>query len=243
MAFTLGQTINLKSVVTAGLPGRRARPDCGDRDRVRVYRGRPAARRNGHRWSGCLQHCRQLRSGSSSRGPGRYLVCADRGSRHRAGGRVGDRHRGPDTALDRVVVQASDQRESRGLASKDNRRRLLPPVTLSDRDLVAVQLGLTIQPGLRSPAAGVARHATTWCINQLSGGHGYTRARQLCGSGLHGFRLWYSDGAAAVGWIHPPRRLRARSCRRLPTRLLGAPMSVIGRRFTFLTGRSVSEKN
>ena len=49
------------------------------------------------------------------------VVRAGRRSRDRPGGRVGDRHRDPDAAPDLVVVQASDQRESRSLASKGNR--------------------------------------------------------------------------------------------------------------------------
>ncbi len=46
MAFTLGQTINLRSVVTAGVPGRHARHHGGRRHRVRLHPRRQTAGRH-----------------------------------------------------------------------------------------------------------------------------------------------------------------------------------------------------
>ena len=70
MAFTLGQTINLKSVVTAGVPGHRSWFDGARRDRLCLHRRRPVARRNRHCRSGGLQHGRQFGSGAAGGGAG-----------------------------------------------------------------------------------------------------------------------------------------------------------------------------
>ena len=81
MAFTLGQTINL-TVRRHGRPsGRGARPDGGRRHRLRVHRGRPAARRIGHRRRGGVQHGGQF--GGRAAGGGAWPIRRSRRSQRR----------------------------------------------------------------------------------------------------------------------------------------------------------------
>ena len=107
MAFTLGQTINLKSVVTAGIPGVVLGRDGARGHRLRLHRRRSSARRHGHRRRRRLEHRRKFRRGPTSRGPGRSVVRRRRRRGHRSSGGFGDRHGHPDAAADVVVVPSS----------------------------------------------------------------------------------------------------------------------------------------
>ena len=75
MAFTLGQTINLASVVTAGIPGVLLGRDRARRDRLRVHPGRSAARRKRRGRRRRVEHRREFCGRSPGGGPGRPFVC------------------------------------------------------------------------------------------------------------------------------------------------------------------------
>ena len=120
MAFTLGQTINLKSVVTAGLPG--------------VVLGLTVVVVTGVvciavdrllGGSGVAGAAASSTAGNSAAVPQAValadtVVCAGGRGRDRAGGGVGDRDGDPDAAPDRVVVPAGCARAgNRGAGAHD----------------------------------------------------------------------------------------------------------------------------
>ena len=120
MAFTLGQTINLSAVVTAGLPG--VASACGDRrHRDGVHPGRPAAGRLGHRRRSGLQHRRQLGCSAEGGRDGGPDLRRDRAGRDSPGRRLGDRHRRADADPDLVRLQAG------AAAAGDGGAERLPP--------------------------------------------------------------------------------------------------------------------
>ena len=111
MAFTLGQTINLRSVVTAGVPG--------------VILGVTVVVVTGfvciladkllggqrHRRRRRVEHSREFCGGSAGRGDGRQDVPASRRGGNGAGGRIGHRHGHSDAAAHVVVVQAAPREQ------------------------------------------------------------------------------------------------------------------------------------
>ena len=107
MAFTLGQTINLK-VCRHRRPSRRgARPDSGGCYWRGMHRRRSVARRIWYRRSGGVEHRRQLGCRAAGSGPRRHVICPCCGGRDGSGHCVGHCDRDTDAASDRVVVSAA----------------------------------------------------------------------------------------------------------------------------------------
>ncbi len=106
MAFTLGQTINLRSVVTAGLPGVILGITvvvvtgfvCILADKLLGGSGIAGA--------AASRYSREFRGRSQGRCDGRQHLPAGRRGRDRSGGRIGDRDRDSDPPPHLLVVQA-----------------------------------------------------------------------------------------------------------------------------------------
>ena len=127
MAFTLGQTINLRSVVTAGLPGVMLGLTVVVVTGFVCIVADKLSGRIGHRRRRGLEHCRQLGGGSSGCGLGRQDLRAGCRGCHGAGGRIGHRDGDPHSPAHLLVVQARacpDRTPRR--TDKRSRRRVVP---------------------------------------------------------------------------------------------------------------------